>query len=179
MTCTHYCISRFSYGDIVPITPIGRILSCLCALFGSATIAVLVSVLVDRYQRVYARKLYIQEEIIDFHDYTYESNNDIDSKCSTTLRRCCERTNIDDENRQVRQHPNDIHFIFDCTTDKREDMTQTMLETIDATSTRHTRPSNEQQTLSTSTYNVNFKISFSSSDDDENENENELTESCS
>lgn len=40
----------------------------------------LVSVLVDRYQRVFARKLYIHEEIIDFHDYSDDENNDIDSR---------------------------------------------------------------------------------------------------
>jgi hypothetical protein len=40
----------------------------------------LVSVLVDRYQRVFARKLYINEEVIDFDDYSDEENNDTDSK---------------------------------------------------------------------------------------------------
>jgi hypothetical protein len=42
----------------------------------------LVSVLVDRYQRVFARKLYIHEEPIDFHDYSDDENNDTDSKGS-------------------------------------------------------------------------------------------------
>jgi hypothetical protein len=40
----------------------------------------LVSVLVDRYQRVFARKLYIKEETIDFNDYSDDENNDTDSK---------------------------------------------------------------------------------------------------
>ena len=70
----------FRYGDIYPITPIGRIISCLCALFGAATIGMLVSVLVDRYQRCFARKLYINEEIVDLHDYSDDENNDIDSR---------------------------------------------------------------------------------------------------
>jgi len=68
------------YGDIAPITVIGRIVSCLCALFGAATIGMLVSVLVDRYQRVYNRKLYMKEETIDFHEYSDDENNDADSR---------------------------------------------------------------------------------------------------
>ena len=46
----------------VPITPIGRILACLCALFGAATMEMLVSVLVDRYQRVYNRKKFFSQQ---------------------------------------------------------------------------------------------------------------------
>lgn len=70
----------FRYGDISPITPVGRIVACFCALCGAAMIGMLVSVLVDRYQRVFARKLYIKEEIIDFDDYSDEENDDADSK---------------------------------------------------------------------------------------------------
>ena len=73
-------ILSFSYGDITPITPIGRVIACFCALFGAATIGMLVSVLVDRYQRVYVRKLYSQEEEIDFSDYMDDENNDLESK---------------------------------------------------------------------------------------------------
>lgn len=82
------CNSLFSYGDIYPITPVGRIIACLCALCGAATIGMLVSVLVDRYQRVFARKLYINEDIIDFDDYSDDENNDTDSRRSSAqLRR--------------------------------------------------------------------------------------------
>jgi hypothetical protein len=49
-------ITSVGYGDLYPITPIGRILSCICALFGAATMGMLISVLVDHYQRVYNRK---------------------------------------------------------------------------------------------------------------------------
>jgi len=73
-------LSSIRYGDIVPITPTGRVISCLCALCGAATIGMLVSVLVDRYQRVYVRKLYIQEEQIDFDDYSDDENNDTELK---------------------------------------------------------------------------------------------------
>ena len=47
-----------------PISSIGRILACLCALFGTATSGMLISVLVDRYQRVYNRKKFVPEQII-------------------------------------------------------------------------------------------------------------------
>ena len=68
------------YGDIVPITPVGRIIACLCGLCGATTIGMLVSILVDRYQRVYARKLYINEDAIDFNDFSDDDNSDADSK---------------------------------------------------------------------------------------------------
>ena len=41
----------------------------------------LVSVLVERYQRVYTRKLYINEEVIDFNDYS-DDENDVESRGS-------------------------------------------------------------------------------------------------
>lgn len=44
-----------------PITVIGRIVACLCALVGSGMMGMLVSILVDRYQRVYARKMYVPD----------------------------------------------------------------------------------------------------------------------
>ncbi len=77
----------FRYGDISPITPIGRVVACLCALVGASMIGMLVSVLVDRYQRVFARKLYKNEETIDFDEYSDDENNDTDSKGSGQLRR--------------------------------------------------------------------------------------------
>ena len=64
------------YGDIAPTTPAGRVIACLCALSGAGTIAMLVSVLVDRYQRVFTRKRYVEPEHIDFDDY---SDDDDDS----------------------------------------------------------------------------------------------------
>ncbi|CAF0998081.1 unnamed protein product [Adineta ricciae] len=69
-------ITSVGYGDIYPITPLGRVIACLCSLFGAATIGMLVSVLVDRYQRVYARKLYINDEIVKFEDLSEDENND-------------------------------------------------------------------------------------------------------
>ncbi|CAF1350273.1 unnamed protein product [Rotaria sordida] len=69
----------FSYGDLVPITALGRLIAVLCALTGVGTIGMLVSVLVDRYQRVYTRKLYIKPEQIDFNDYSDEENEDLET----------------------------------------------------------------------------------------------------
>jgi hypothetical protein len=72
--------SYIRYGDITPITAIGRIVACLCALCGAATIGMLVSVLVDRYQRIYARTLFINDEPIHIDDYSDDENDDADSK---------------------------------------------------------------------------------------------------
>ena len=55
-------ITSVGYGDMFPITPIGRNLSCLCALFGAVTMGMLVLVLVDRYQRVYNRKKFFLDK---------------------------------------------------------------------------------------------------------------------
>ena len=72
-------ITSVGYGDIAPITVIGRITSCLCALCGAATIGMLVSVLVDRYQRIYARTLFINDEPIHIDDYSDDENEDTDN----------------------------------------------------------------------------------------------------
>ncbi|CAF1243242.1 unnamed protein product [Rotaria sordida] len=83
-------ITGVGYGDITPITPIGRIIAALCGLCGAAIIGMLVSILVDQYQRVFARKLYINEDIIDFHEFSDDENNDTDSRRSSgqSHRRC-------------------------------------------------------------------------------------------
>jgi hypothetical protein len=57
-----------------PISPVGRILTCLCALSGPATIGMLVSVLVGRYQRVYNRKMYISQSKIPSANFGIISN---------------------------------------------------------------------------------------------------------
>ncbi|CAF1146165.1 unnamed protein product [Didymodactylos carnosus] len=63
-------ITSVGYGDLYPKTAIGRCIACLCAVFGTAVLGMLASVLVDRYQRVYTRKLYLQSEQIDFDEYS-------------------------------------------------------------------------------------------------------------
>ncbi|CAF1059720.1 unnamed protein product [Rotaria sp. Silwood1] len=52
-------IMTVGYGDMYPITTAGRIIACGCALTGAATIGMLISVLVDRYQRIFNRKTYL------------------------------------------------------------------------------------------------------------------------
>ncbi|CAF1585905.1 unnamed protein product [Rotaria sp. Silwood1] len=72
-------ITSVGYGDLVPVTALGRLTAMLCALTGVGTIGMLVSVLVDRYQRVYTRKLYIKPEQIVFNDYSDEENEDLET----------------------------------------------------------------------------------------------------
>jgi hypothetical protein len=69
-----------------PVTTIGRILACTCALFGVATSGMLVSVLADRYQRVYNRKQFSPEQIMSaidsFDDQQSEEQDFINRKLS-------------------------------------------------------------------------------------------------
>ena len=67
-----------------PITAIGRALTCLCALLGSSTMGMLTSVLVDRYQRVYNRKMYISEPDVPLADAETRSNIDDERKSNTS-----------------------------------------------------------------------------------------------
>ncbi|CAF1526460.1 unnamed protein product, partial [Rotaria sordida] len=66
------------YGDMYPTTVIGRILACTCAYFGVATSGILVSILVDRYQRVYNRKRFFPDHVISaidpsiYHSFHYQ-----------------------------------------------------------------------------------------------------------
>ncbi|CAF1133932.1 unnamed protein product [Adineta steineri] len=55
-------ITGVGYGEIYPITVAGRIIACLCALVGAGMMGMLVSVLVDKYQRVHKRKMYIPDK---------------------------------------------------------------------------------------------------------------------
>jgi hypothetical protein len=65
----------------------------------------LVSVLVDRYQRVFARKLYTNEDIVDLHDYSDDENNDTDSKISSgQVRRRNNPKEIEDPDARARHN---------------------------------------------------------------------------
>ncbi|CAF3894258.1 unnamed protein product [Rotaria magnacalcarata] len=72
-------ITSVGYGDIVPITALGRLIAIMCAFSGVGTIGMFVSVIVDRYQRVFTRKLYIKPEKIDFNAYPDQENEDLES----------------------------------------------------------------------------------------------------
>lgn len=57
-----FLIFLLSYGDITPVTPTGRALACFAAIYGISTVSMLVSVLVGRYQRVYSRKRFLNDD---------------------------------------------------------------------------------------------------------------------
>lgn len=59
------------------MTITGRILTCLCSLSGLATSAMLVSVLVERYQRVYTRKQFLPDQVMAA---LHSSDSDDDEK---------------------------------------------------------------------------------------------------
>ena len=72
-----------------PVTSIGRILTCLCAFVGAGMMGMLVSILVDRYQRVYNRKMYVpQDEIPSCEFRRFRSVPDDDNK----TKKSCEKT---------------------------------------------------------------------------------------
>jgi hypothetical protein len=72
---------------MVPITATGRILTCLCALLGAATMGMLVSVLVDRYQRVYNQKMYIPEPDVSAADFDIINNHNNDTESVFSLKK--------------------------------------------------------------------------------------------
>lgn len=64
---------------MTPTTAVGRVLTCFCALFGPAMMGMLVSVLVDRYQRVYNRKMYFSHDHLQSIDLEL-----LDKKCASS-----------------------------------------------------------------------------------------------
>ena len=73
-------VFRCRYGDLTPITPWGRAIACFAAIYGISMVSMLVSVLVGRYQRVFNRKRFLNEEYPDeilFND-TYPSIANVD-----------------------------------------------------------------------------------------------------
>ena len=52
----------FRYGDIYPKTTLGRGLACFAAIYGVSILSMLASVLVGRYQRVFARKRFFNND---------------------------------------------------------------------------------------------------------------------
>jgi hypothetical protein len=58
------------------VTPLGRALASLCAIFGISVVSMLVSVLAERYQRVYTRKLFLNEKYSDNLVFEDDENND-------------------------------------------------------------------------------------------------------
>jgi len=64
------------------VTPLGRALASLCAIFGISVVSMLVSVLAERYQRVYTRKLFLNEKYSD--NLVFEDDENTDSFRSET-----------------------------------------------------------------------------------------------
>ena len=120
------------YGDVIPITPIGRIAACLCALSGSATIGVLVSVLVDRYQRVFARKLFVNEAPIDFDDYSEDEDTDIELETRPQLTETVSTLvpALLPAETPMPRSSKQLHFILGFVQDEDQDVSSVLLETV-------------------------------------------------
>ncbi|UJR14278.1 hypothetical protein I4U23_001268 [Adineta vaga] len=82
------------YGDMYPITAAGRIITCICALSGPAMMGMLISVFVDRYQRVYNRKMYIAEPEISSVELDMMTNTDDDTKSGVLSRKGSRRREL-------------------------------------------------------------------------------------
>lgn len=127
------CSIVLRYGDIIPITPIGRIAACLCALSGSATIGVLVSVLVDRYQRVFARKLFINEAPIDFDDYSEDEDTDLELETRPQVTETISTpvpALLPAAQTPVPSSLQRLHFILGFVQDEDQDVSPVLLETV-------------------------------------------------
>lgn len=64
----------------------------------------LVSVLVDRYQRVYSRKLFYNEEIINFHEYSDDENNDNESRTGSFGSKFSRSSTNEDPDVRAKEH---------------------------------------------------------------------------
>jgi len=131
-----------------PVTAIGRIITCLCAFVGAGMMGMLVSVLVDRYQRVYNRKMYVpQHEIpsVEFSRFRSSENNANDHT----------DTKISSRKTSRRQQLSSI--------------------VSDRLSSVHQRFKRDQHRLSTQAYQVQFVVSFDGENIERNEAENIYT----
>jgi hypothetical protein len=106
---------------LTPVTVGGRIIACFCALSGIGTIAMLTSVIVDRYQRVYNRRMYIKPEKIHPEDIFNDEQDDLVSKPHSQSRGS--RVVNDDSNDEVHKQQQDIPRIDrdQCPTETKDD----------------------------------------------------------
>ncbi len=119
----------FRYGDLTPITPLGRGLACLGGIYGITIVSMLVSVLVGRYQRVYNRKRFFNEEYSDKmifsdsftrlkdHDECLESPIDIGKAFTSTLE-------IDNEKEENDERSGKVRFIIGYVSDEDSEINQ-------------------------------------------------------
>jgi hypothetical protein len=82
------------YGDMYPITVGGRIISCLCAVVGAGMMGMLVSVLVDRYQRVYNRKMYVPDIEISSEEFNQLKHNQDDTNKNFSIQKTSRRRQL-------------------------------------------------------------------------------------
>jgi hypothetical protein len=133
-----------------PITPLGRALASLCAIFGISVVSMLVSVLAERYQRVYTRKLFLNEQFLD--DIVFEEDENIDPALSS---------------------PNDDHSFQSRTSMTKQ--TDTISNTGDNSSFKEISKEDEGKISGKSTEKIQFVIGFIS-DDTKKTKESMITE---
>jgi hypothetical protein len=116
------------YGDIYPVTIAGRILTCACAFLGLAISGMLISVLVEHYQRVYNRKQFLPEQIItaiDSSDSEQEEKQDFINRKLSGIRRNLSGGLIfptliesPNNNRKYKKSSSQVRFIIKVTEDE-------------------------------------------------------------
>ena len=114
---------QFRYGDLAPKTALGRALACFAAIYGVTIVSILVSVLVGRYQRVYNRKrffnndysekLMFQNSLIQSksHEDYLEIPVDLEKAFSPTVEG-------DDHSVKNDERSGKVHFIIDSVSDE-------------------------------------------------------------
>ena len=119
----------FSYGDITPVTPWGRALACFAAIYGISTVSMLVSVLVGRYQRVYSRKRFLNDDYSDeilFPDRCVTMTTD-DQELEAPLDpievndNVCERKETPMQTDKSEMHSSKVRFIIGYMSDDDDD----------------------------------------------------------
>ena len=112
-------------------------LACFAAIYGISTVSMLVSVLVDRYQRVFNRKRFLNEEYVDevlFDDTSSPSINDDDGEClesqiaddkpSNSVSQQEIQPDVREKPDAVKSEPapsGKVHFIIDYMSDDEDD----------------------------------------------------------
>ncbi len=123
-----FLIQLNRYGDIYPVTIAGRILTCACAFLGLAISGMLISVLVEHYQRVYNRKQFLPEQIItaiDSSDSEQEEKQDFINRKLSGIRRNLSGGLIfptliesPNNNRKYKKSSSQVRFIIKVTEDE-------------------------------------------------------------
>ncbi len=126
----------FRYGDLTPITPLGRGLACLGAIYGISIVSMLVSVLVDRYQRVYTRKRFLNEEYSEnmiFNDTLTRLNKTDDClEGQIDIEKDITESNDQVEEKQDNDEPpSKVRFIIGYVSDDEDDDTDNDQDTND------------------------------------------------